>query len=121
MKPLAVREFRDEDMAWILPIARAVGEEDGTINAYRESWQAWVVEGKCLIALFPDPHGWIVAGLTDRAGIRALLKLGRMMLEAAKDRSFLFHNHNVVEGSWQEKFFKQLGFVRHNGAMWLEE
>ena len=114
-----IRPFLSSDIVWIKPIAMKYGEweaiRDGLMG--RDNYIVlctWVIEGKALVALFEDiddHEKTIVCGLCDSNGIKELFELGHFIVKLARGFSHVLYSPKLDAGSWQEKFFKKMGFV----------
>ncbi len=113
-----VRPYTPTDLAWMVPIAAQYGEaEDLRAAAGRGLW-GWVVPDVAAIVCHPDRCGTICSGLTARAGLRHFLRLGRTVKDVLHQvPGVVLHSH-MEPGTWQDKLYRQLGFVRNGTVLW---
>ena len=109
----ASREFEISDLRWIEPIARKYGEWDGFVHTLirNEIVSMRVIPGKCVAAIIKNENGrFYGCGLSDRDGIKQLIRLGRMMAGAAGRAGMKLHRNET--GGWQNKLLDQLGLEK---------
>jgi hypothetical protein len=115
-----IRPYQPFDVTWLLPIAERYGEAIPFLSALKTLVAAWVVEPLAGLFLYRDEHGLAVAGLTDKAGVKSLIAIGRAIRSVCREfTSEPIHGH-AKPGEWQYQLFYRLGFRGTDGIMYLE-
>ena len=106
----ALRPYLTTDLLWLEDIARKYNEWPGLLNALTHGVAAYVIEPYAIGVVFWDEHGLRLGAMTDANGMKAMIKVCRMMVAGARATETDLHGHWEA-GSWQAKLAERYGFV----------
>ena len=116
-----IRPFKTADLKWIKPMAQEYGEWDGVCEMLSAAMEPThfsairVVEPFAIAAVWNDFHGFALAGLAGKAGIKSLIRLGTDLIAAADKAEIDLHSHCTDPKTWQHKLFVDTYNFRLNG------
>ena len=106
-----IRDYQEADLEWIKPLAEKFGEWEDAQKILSNPYEdCWVSEPLALGCVYQDACGYVMVGLADREGVKAMLQLGKEYLKVAKEKGLTLHTH-VAPSSWQYEFFRRLDFT----------
>ena len=98
------------DLLWLEDIARKHNEWEALLHSLTVGVAAFVIEPDAIAVIFYDEHGLRIGALTDKSGIKSMIRICRMMVAGANATDTKLHGH-WPEESWQAKIARQNGFV----------
>jgi hypothetical protein len=110
-----IREFRQDDLVWLRPIAEKHNSWDDVQRVANDPEGygvliAMVIAPFTLGGIFYDEHGATLEGLCDDYGIKHFMRGARFLCQMADELQIDLHNHKGQK-AWEEKALKRLGFT----------